>query len=133
MTKYHYYQGFHDFCVYPFLLYNEDIHIGSLLVQRILEFQLKDYFLSKGGDMVANITDILDDIIKHIDRDAYNFFQEKCPVVSTLAVSWILCLFMHEIKEINKGYRILDYILCAHPLAAYYMSAQVSISELFYW
>lgn len=129
--KYDYYQGFHDISLYLFLLYIDDPIQGFTILQRIIEFYLKD-FLAIGNEdenltIFETITFIFTEVLKHIDEDLFTYLENGNENnYASLLVSNIVCLFTQKIKNIHTCYRVLDYLLCSHPIAVYILTANVS-------
>jgi len=127
--RYHYYQGFHDLSLYIMLLFISNINIGSLIMQRISEFFLRD-FLSEMKDNETPdfnmINSILSNLIEIKEPQAIKKLKSKVELIEPyFALSWILSWFTHNLTNISKIYRIMDFLLCSHPLAVFHMSAEV--------
>jgi hypothetical protein len=75
-----------------------------------------------------NIYKIINDIIKLEDNFIYEFIQEKSDFPDPIyTLPWILTYFTQDIKNINKLFRIFDYLLMEHPLGIYFLSSNVNI------
>jgi hypothetical protein len=47
--------------------------------------------------------------------------------ICDFAIKWIISLFNTQITDINKIYRIFDYLIVSHPLAIYFLCAEIII------
>ena len=129
--EYNYYQGFHDISVYFMLIFNKNENLIFLeFIQRLSEFYFKDYITEQPLknlefkvilQIFVHLVELKDksllDKVKKEIKDFYPYFT----------LSWIISWFTQSIKNLPKMYRVLDYLICSHPLAVYHMSAEVFI------
>ena len=127
--NYNYYQGYHDIGLYFYILYIENTFKSIAVFQRVTECYFKDYLNEKQDSYFPYhfILEIVDFLITGLDSQVYEEIKEKIDEVSPFwTTSWVLSWFTHNIKNPFLVYRIFDYLLVAHPLAIYYMSAIVN-------
>ena len=140
-TKYSYYQGYLDFCVFFYNLFyekdknkrNSNTYLEA--IQLFTELYLKDYIspfqsIGKQDDIIfQNSITLLIDIIKLLDIDIYrNLKEESAPLC--LCLSWIITLFTHEINNFYTIRRILDYLLLNEPINIYVLSAIIIVKNI---
>ena len=140
-TKYSYYQGYLDFCVFFYNLFyekdknkrNSNTYLEA--IQLFTELYLKDYIspfqsIGKQDDIIfQNSIALLIDIIKLLDIDIYrNLKEESAPLC--LCLSWIITLFTHEINNFYSIRRILDYLLLNEPVGVYVLSAIIIVKNI---
>ena len=137
-NKYSYYQGYLDFCIFFYVLFQENNSNNTEyidIIQFFTELYLKDYispYKSKGSteDIIfQNSLNLLIDIIKLFDKDFYTFFKnENTPLC--LILSWIITLFCHSVNNFYNIRRILDYLLLNEPINVYILTAYLIVKEL---
>ena len=156
---YNYTQGFHDVGLYFLLLYHRFPHYAVSVFQRFIEFNLKELLnikcnekkIENGTYKMIEIFDtlkILKFIITFLDQNVKNFFEEierkeninfningennddSYPICD-FSIKWIISLFNTQINDINKIYRIFDYLMVSHSLAIYFLCAEIII-DYFY-
>ncbi len=139
-TKYSYYQGYLDFCVFFYNLFydkkksnNDNIYLDG--IKLFTELYLKDYispFKSIGrteDSMFDNTIALLTDIINLIDKNVYLKFKEDSAPLC-LCLSWAITLFTHEINNFYTIRRILDYLLINEPINVYILTAIIICKNL---
>ena len=120
--------NYQDIGLYFYLLYIENTFKSIAVFQRITECYFKDYLNEKQDSYFPYnfILEIVEFLIKSLDIKLYeemiNLIDQCNPFWTT---PWVLSWFTHNIKNPCLVYRIFDYLLVAHPLAIYYMSAIV--------
>ena len=139
-TKYSYYQGYLDFCVFFYhLFYDKSKSKGdysySDAIKLFTELYLKDYispFKSLGRQedlMFENSIALLIDLIKLLDNDLYLKLKEESTPLC-LCLSWMITLFTHEIHNFYTIRRILDYLLINEPINVYVMTAIIIFKNI---
>jgi len=128
-AKYNYYQGYHDIGLFFLMLYFNSPNMGINTFQRVSEFYIKDYLykntnMAKKFDFESTLN-LLMDVIKEIDHKIYVKLQEICEI-PYFALPWIITWFTHNTDSISLQYRIFDYLICSHPIAAFVLSASVN-------
>ena len=153
---YSYTQGIHDVGLFFLLLYHKTPHYAVAVFQRFIEFNLKELLninynekkMDHGTYKMIELYDalmILKYIINLLDPKVKSFFEdiEKKENISIeddegesnvvqypicdFAIKWIISLFNTQITDINKIYRIFDYLIVSHPLAIYFLCAEIII------
>jgi len=127
-TRYDYFQGFHDFSLYIYLLYHDNSD-GILILQRIIEMYLKDFLdaSDKNSETIFHtVTLIIRETLKYLNLEIYEKLElEFDGAYASLMISSIVCIFTHKIKKVGVCYRILDYVLCSHPITVYVLAVNV--------
>ena len=85
--------------------------------------------LSTKKDLIF-INNIIMLIIKKINEKVFNMIDHICNANPTFSLKWILSFFGSSFDNIFFHYRILDYIICSHPLAVFYLSANLIVYYL---
>ena len=124
--KYQYLQGLLNIIFYFKQIFKYEDCINALNI--FFEFFYKDFI-----DIKLN-KEILDDktnikLISEVITDLYKYLF--CPnedkkiieFIDILSNKWIIASFISEIKDINKGYRILDYLIVSEPYVKYVLAA----------
>jgi hypothetical protein len=133
--KYQYYQGFHDISLYILLLYFDNKKVAYSLIQRIIEFYFKDLMYKNyknehdtGQQIFENIVNYLKDFINLVDKGISSKLEEEYKgMVPYICLSWVICVFTHQVSDMGLCYRIFDYIFCSPPYAIFLITANVRI------
>ena len=139
-TKYSYYQGYLDFCVFFYNLFfekNVSKNISQYInaIKLFTELYLKDYIspfksIGKKDDIIfQNSISLMIDIIRILDQNIYEFLKEESAPLC-LCLSWIITLFTHEINNFYTIRRILDYLLINEPINVYILSAIIIVKNI---
>jgi len=74
---------------------------------------------------------ILQRLLHAADPDLSRFSAAISPVPTLpfFALSWILCLFSHDIDTLEPVQRMFDFLLSRNPISAIYLAVAVSPSE----
>lgn len=108
-----------------------NINIGSLILQRISEFFLRDFLSEMKENETPDfnmINSILSNLIQLKEPKTIRKLKSKIELVEPyFALSWILSWFTHNLTNISKIYRIMDFLICSHPLSVFHMSSEVYI------
>lgn len=51
------------------------------------------------------------------------------PSLPFFALSWLLCLFSHDIDKLEPTQRVFDYLLARNPISVVYLAVAVSIKS----
>ena len=122
--KYKYLQGLLNVIFYFRKIFNYDNCINALNIY--FEYFYKD-FIDKELNEENNDENI--PLISSIISDLYNFLftQEKSDIIEEyipiLCNKWIISDFVSEIKDMHKGFRILDYLIVNEPYIKYILAA----------
>ena len=129
--SYSYYQGYHDLAFFIYLIFNSNMRLGVLAFQRISEFFFKDYLdpISINNKFGFETTlKMISLLIEKINPDISKKIVELSDVeFHHYSLEWIIGWFTHTINEIQLVYRLIDYFICSHPLAVYYLAAVLII------
>ena len=139
-TKYSYYQGYLDFCIFFYNLFYEKnkknkskIYIDA--IKLFTELYLKDYIspfksIGKNDDLIFdNSISLFKDIIQLIDNNIYLKLKEDSAPLC-LCLSWVITLFTHEINNFYTIRRILDYLLLNEPITVYVLSSIIIVKNI---
>ena len=122
--KHKYLQGLLNIIFYFRKIFNYENCINALNIY--FEYFYKD-FVDKELNEENNDENI--PLIFAIISDLYNFIfsQEKSDIIEEyipiLCNKWIISDFISEIKDMHKGFRILDYLLVNEPYIKYILAA----------
>ena len=121
--KYQYLQGLLNVIFYFKQIFNYDDSINALNIY--LEFFYKDLIDIKlsqetNDENIAFIPSIIKDLYRYIYP-----LNEECQIINYIPVlssKWIISSFLSELKDINKGFRILDYLIVNEPYVKYVLA-----------
>ena len=122
--KYKYLQGLLNIVFYFRKIFNYENCINALNIY--FEYFYKD-FVDKELNEENNDENV--PLISSIISDLYNFLftQEKSDIIEEyipiLCNKWIISDFISEIKDMHKGFRILDYLIVNEPYIKYVLAA----------
>ena len=121
--KYQYLQGLLNVIFYFKQIFNYDDSINALNIY--FEFFYKDLIdikLSKenNDENISLIPAIITDLYKLI----YPLNEESQIInyIPVLSSKWLISSFLSELKDINKGFRILDYLIVNEPYVKYVLA-----------
>lgn len=120
---YQYLQGLLNIVFYFKQIFNYEDSINSLNLY--FEFFYKDLIdikLSQENkdENIALITPITMDLYKYLfPQNEENQIIEYIPLLSN---KWIISSFLSDIKDTNKGFRILDYLIVSEPYVKFVMA-----------
>jgi hypothetical protein len=134
--NYQYYQGYHDIGLYFLMLYIQNFHTGISVFQRFSEFYLKENLTkhsnikdNKGYDF-TKILDIFQDLVTLINPSVGEILQNTCDGKAVFVLSWIICLFTHDVMNSSIQYRLFDFFITHNPIAVYHVAANILIDEI---
>lgn len=128
---YSYFSGYQKIGLYFLLLYYRNSNYAISIFQRFSEFNLKELLTtnhkSKNCFDFIDTLKILKFIINYIDPICQNFLDKNyIDGLCIFAAKWIISLFTYEFNDdLNKIYRLFDYLIINHPLAIYFLSAKI--------
>lgn len=131
-NEYSYFQGFHDISLLFLMIFNDNIPLTILSIQRFSEIHIKESLFGKGEsnyNFVISL-EVFSEILKKVSRKTYDFIEEKASGQITFIVPWIITLFTHNIDNIFLQMRIMDYLLVSHPLSIFVISALICRDEI---
>ena len=121
--KYKYLQGLLNIIFYFKKIFNYENCINALNIY--FEYFFKD-FLDKelaeknNDENIALISSIIGYLYNYLyTGEKGDIIEEYIPVLSN---KWIISDFISEIKDINKGFRILDYLIVNEPYIKYILA-----------
>ena len=120
---YRYLQGLLNIIFYFRKIFNYENSIIALNIY--FEYFYKD-FLDKNLSIENNDENVA--LISSIISDLYNFLYLKGKsnsmedYIPVLCNKWIISSFLSEINDINKGFRILDYLILSEPYIKYVLA-----------
>ena len=121
--RYQYLQGLLNIIFYFKQIFNYEESIIALNIY--FEFFYKDLIDIKlsqenNDENIALISNIITDL--YIYLFPQNQEAEIINYIPTLASKWIISSFLSEIKDMNKGFRILDYLIVSEPYVKYVLA-----------
>ena len=121
--EYQYLQGLLNIIFYFKQIFNYEDSINALNIY--FEFFYKDLIdikISKetNDENIALISSIITELYNYL----YQQKEERRIInyIETLSSKWIISSFLSELKDINKGYRLLDYIIVSEPYIKYVLA-----------
>jgi hypothetical protein len=70
------------------------------------------------------------EIIKALNELVYNDLVEYCNSQCIFIIPYVVSLFTHNMKNLGKRYRIIDYLIVNNPIVVYVMSAVIVVDEV---
>jgi len=132
--EFKYFQGYHDIFILFFYLYLDSPYTYISLFQRFSELYIKENLLlqnkSNLGYSFSNSMKFCLEIIKEMNEFVYNDIVEYCNSECIFIIPYIVSLFTHNMDNLNKKYRIFDYLMMSNPIAVYVMSCVIVVDEL---
>lgn len=130
-----YFQGYHDICQLFMFIYYRSFPQTVSICQRFSEFHLKECMLREDktgqfGFNFGNALELFNIIIKAISPSVYEDIMNYAGGLATFVFSWIVTLFIHDLKDFSQQMRIMDFLLTSHPIAAYVLTALIMINEV---
>lgn len=129
--RYHYFQGYHDMTLLFIILFKDE-HKAIQSVQKFSEFYLKEGLNSKETQNKFNfyhemklISRVVEKYSEETSKEINDYFSEGFFFVT----SWLITFFTHNMSDIHKQYRIIDYIITSAPNTIYYLSATIITEE----
>ena len=129
-----YFQGYHDIFILFYYLYLDSPYTYISLFQRFSELYIKENLLlqnkSNKGYSFPNSIKFCLAIIKELNEFTYNDIVEYCNSECIFIIPYIVSLFTHNMNNLNKRYRIIDYLLVSNPIVVYVMSSVIVVDEI---
>lgn len=130
-NRYHYFQGFHDLLLLFLLLFQDDL-ITIKFIQIFCEFYIREGMNSKDDHNNFNFMHEMQLISKYVklyDNNLGNEINSCFEEGYFFVTSWLITFFSHNMNDISKQYRILDYILVSNPSTIYCLSSTIIVEE----
>jgi hypothetical protein len=114
------------------MLYIQNLPLAVSVFQRFSEFYLKELLLTHvdNGFSFDKVLIILLEAIKEVDSTISLYLVFMGVEQPSFVLSWIITFFTHDIKNSVLQYRILDYLICNHPLAVYFLTALIVVDQI---
>lgn len=130
-----YFQGYHDICQLFMFIYYRSFPQTISICQRFSEFHLKECMLREDktgqfGFNFGNALELFNIIIKAVSPSVYEDIMNYAGGLATFVFSWIVTLFIHDLKDVSQQMRIMDFLLTSHPIAAYVLTALIMVDEV---
>ena len=129
-----YFQGYHDIFILFFYLYLNSPYTYISLFQRFSELYIKENLLQQNknnkGFTFPNSMKFCMAIIKQLNLFVYQDLVDYCNSEIVFVIPYIVSLFTHNINNLNKRYRIIDYLIVSHPITVYVMSSVLVVDEV---
>ena len=135
-NEFKYYQGYHDIFMLFFYLYMDSPYTYISLFQRFSELYIKENLIISDdnkklkGFNFPNCIKLCMSIIHEINENTYNDLTEYCNADCNFVLSYIICLFTHNINNLFVKFRLMDYFLVSHPISVYIMTSLIVIDEV---
>ena len=133
-NEFNYFQGYHDMFVLFFYLYMDSPYTYISLYQRFSELYIKENLLkqkkSNEGYSFPNSIKFCMRVIKELNINVYDNLVKYCNSECIFVVPFIISLFTHNLSDLNKRYRIIDYFLVSNPISVYVMSCVLVVEEI---
>ena len=132
--EFQYFQGYHDIFILFYYLYLDSPYTYISLFQRFSELFIKENLLPQNrnnkGYSFPNSMKFCLAIIKELNEFVYNDIIEYCKSDCIFIIPYIVSLFTHNMNNLNKRYRIIDYLLVSNPITVYVMSSVIVVDEI---
>ncbi len=129
-----YFQGYHDIFILFFYLYLDSPYTYISLFQRFSELIIKENLLTQNrnnlGYSFPNSMKFCMEIIKELNVLVYNDLVDYCNSQCIFIIPFIVSLFTHNMNNLNKRFRIIDYFLVSNPITVYVMSSVIVVEEV---
>ena len=129
-----YFQGYHDIFILFFYLYLDSPYTYISLFQRFSELYIKENLMHQSknnkGYSFPNSIKFCMAIIKQLNKFAYQDLVDYCNSEVIFIIPYIVSLFTHNMNNLNKRYRIIDYLMVSHPVTVYVMSSVLVVDEV---
>ena len=132
--EFNYFQGYHDLFILFYYLYLDSPYTYISLFQRFSEIYIKENLLSQRRDNLGysfpNSMKFCMEIIKELNELVYNDIVNYCNSECVFVIPFIVSLFTHNMNNLNKRFRIIDYFLVSNPISIYVMSSVIVVDEI---
>ena len=129
-----YFQGYHDIFILFYYLYIDSPYTYISLFQRFSELIIKENLLTQNrnnlGYSFPNSMKFCMEIIKELNVLVYNDLVDYCNSQCIFIIPFIVSLFTHNMNNLNKRFRIIDYFLVSNPITVYVMSSVIVVEEV---
>ena len=128
-----YYQGYHDIAFIFFVLFYDDQKTFISLFQKFSELFLKENTLKQEegkGFTFEVCLKFFGYILKKINLVTYNNILKYTGTEPTFVISYILCLFTHDIDDIFLLMRLLDYFIMNNSLSVFVLVGYITVTEV---
>ena len=133
-SEFNYFQGYHDLFILFYYLYIDSPYTYISLFQRFSEFYIKENLLMQSrnglGYSFPNSMKFCLEIIKELNELVYNDIVNYCNSECIFVIPFIVSLFTHNMNNLNKRFRIIDYFLVSNPISVYVMSSVIVVDEI---
>jgi len=122
--RYKYLQGLLNIIFYFRKIFNFENSINALNIY--FEYFMKDFVdieLSEANndENIGLISSIVSELYNYLYLNGKsNVMEDYIPILSN---KWIISNFLSEITDINKGFRMLDYLIVSEPYVKYILAA----------
>jgi len=129
-----YFQGYHDIFILFFYLYLDSPYTYISVFQRFSELLIKENLMKQNrnnkGFTFPNCIKFCMSIIKQLNKFVYQDLVDYCNSEVIFVIPYIVSLFTHNMNNLNKRYRIIDYLIVSHPITVYVMSSVLVVEEV---
>ena len=132
-NEFNYYQGYHDISFIFFVLFYDDQKTFISLFQRFTELFLKENTIKQEegkGFSFDVCLKFFGYILQKINSVTYNNILKYTGTEPTFVISYILCLFTHDIDDIFLLMRLLDYFIMNNSLSVFVLVGYITVTEV---
>lgn len=130
--RYNYCQGYHDMALLFYILYQLEENSALEIIQRFTEFFMKESLNNKADHNIFGFNEE-NEIVRTLCLEYnYSLAEEMIGLFDNnlfFVFPWIITYFSHHLTDLNKQFRLLDYIICSNPNTIYYLSAVIAIEQ----
>ena len=132
-NEFNYYQGYHDIAFIFFVLFYDDQKTFISLFQRFTELFLKENTIKQEegkGFSFDVCLKFFGYILQKINILTYNNILKYIGTEPPFVISYILCLFTHDIDDIFLLMRLLDYFIMNNSLSVFVLVGYITVTEV---
>ena len=129
-NTYSYYQGYHEYGLYMYLLFLHSDSQSLNTLQKLTEFFFYDciHITKNSLTQMKVFQDILEDVLQMLNPEISEKIKSY-EIPPSFAFAWVVSWFTHGNEDIVLQYRIFDYLICSHPTCIFYLAATIIIEH----
>jgi len=125
----HYYQGLHDVATALALVDRKRRRgtpaMGAAILERLALFHLRDH-TRKDLSSTMEMTGMFLELLTKLEPELAGALSRAPPFY---AVSWFMCLFLHDVRVLDVAVRLMDLFIASHPLMPIYVGAALVMAN----
>ncbi|KAI9099762.1 rab-GTPase-TBC domain-containing protein [Phlyctochytrium arcticum] len=122
----HYYQGFHDVAAVLYLVLKPSRAAPCL--ESLALFFLRDFMTPTLTSAMAHIH-LLAPLLHLVSPSISEFLGTMDSFLPYFCLSWVITWFTHDIDDLSRAARLMDFLLASGPLMPVYLTAAVVLSQ----